>query len=87
MQGFVATYCLVYFAALIIMTAMGYAMPTAFAAITACLSGMGASIGQLAQGYHGLGDGAKLLLTGVMLLGRLELIAILALLSPSFWID
>lgn len=35
--------------------------------------------------YGGCCDGAKLVMTGLMLLGRLELLTFLALLSPSFW--
>lgn len=38
-----------------------------------------------AGGYAVLGDGAKLVLAAAMVLGRLETLAIIALLNPEFW--
>ena len=66
---------------------MGYDFHTAFAAITACLSNVGVSIGSLSQGYHHLNAHAKSLLIVTMLLGRLEITTFIILLTPSYWQD
>lgn len=41
--------------------------------------------GEVAISYATLGDGAKLILAASMVLGRLETLAIIALLNPAFW--
>ncbi|MGF1501156.1 MAG: TrkH family potassium uptake protein [Paracoccaceae bacterium] len=46
--------------------------------------GLGAEIGPGGT-YAGLNDGAKWLLSAGMLLGRLEFVAVLVLLTPDFW--
>ena len=56
-------------------------------AVASCLNNIGPGLGRLgpASNYSDFAPQSKLLLTGLMLLGRLELFAILALLAPSFW--
>ncbi|RSK35145.1 TrkH family potassium uptake protein [Rhodovulum iodosum] len=41
--------------------------------------------GEAGGGYASLSDGAKLVLAAAMVLGRLETLAIIALLNPEFW--
>jgi trk system potassium uptake protein TrkH len=55
--------------------------------VLTCLSNCGPGVGIIgANGNYGvLAPLTKLLLTGVMLLGRLEIFAVLAVLSPRFW--
>lgn len=56
-------------------------------AVTACLNNIGPGIGVCgpAGNYTGFTQAGKLLLTILMLLGRLELYAILVLFVPAFW--
>lgn len=56
-------------------------------AVAACLNGVGPGLGVVGptQNYAALQEGSKLLLTALMLLGRLECIPILVLLMPRFW--
>ncbi len=66
----------------------GLDMRTALAASGAALSNSGPAIAMVAGGEAAYGlmpDGAKWLIAGAMLLGRLELFTLLALLSPAFW--
>ena len=56
-------------------------------AVASCLNNIGPGLGKLgpASNYSDFAPQSKLLLTGLMLLGRLELFAILVLLAPGFW--
>ncbi|MFH5806857.1 TrkH family potassium uptake protein [Alienimonas sp. DA493] len=56
-------------------------------AVASCLNNIGPGLGKLgpAENYSDFAAGSKLLLTVLMLLGRLELFAILVLLAPGFW--
>ncbi len=58
-------------------------------AVASCLNNIGPGLGVLGphSNYSGFSSQGKLLLTALMLLGRLELFAILVLLFPSFWRD
>ena len=56
-------------------------------AVAATLNNIGPGLGVLGphENYSGFSPQGKLLLTLLMLLGRLELFAILVLFMPSFW--
>lgn len=58
-------------------------------AVAACLNGVGPGLGLVgpAQNYAPLQESSKLLLTFVMLLGRLEIIPLLVLFMPRYWRD
>ena len=86
-RGFTLVYILIYILFIVAFTMLGYSLHTAFSAVTACLSGVGVTIGSLAHGYHGLSSAAKTLLTIIMLTGRLEVMAVIALFMPSFWME
>ncbi len=61
---------------------------TSLAAAASAVGNIGAALGPLVgpDGTFGaLPDGAKWLLAGAMLLGRLELIVVLVMLDPDFW--
>ena len=56
-------------------------------AVASCLNNIGPGLGKLgpASNYSDFAPQSKILLTVLMLLGRLELFAILVLLAPGFW--
>ncbi len=62
----------------------GLDLSGAAAALTNVGPGLGPEIGP-AGNFSGLEDAPKLVLTLAMLLGRLELLTVLVLATPTFW--
>ncbi len=71
----------------LILAAMGVDMVTAFAASIACLGCVGPGLGDVgpAASYAGIPDSGKLLLTGMMIAGRLELFGVLIFVASFFY--
>ena len=85
--GFVAIYMLAFVLSWLALLAMGYDFLTSFSAVAACINNLGPGLGDVAMNYQGLGEGAKLLLSFTMLLGRLEVFTLLVLFTRTFWRD
>jgi trk system potassium uptake protein TrkH len=82
--GYVAVFALVS----LILSAMGLGLVPALAAAVAALANTGPLFTIVSGGgepYALLPDGAKWLLSVVMIMGRLEVLAFLSLLHPAFW--
>ncbi|MFG1464967.1 TrkH family potassium uptake protein [Xanthobacter sp. DSM 24535] len=80
-----ATFCIV----AAVLNCMGLDVRTALSATIACLANVGPGLGPIvgpASNYAGLPEGALVLLTLAMLLGRLEILTVLVLLLPRFWV-
>lgn len=60
-------------------------LETSFSAVAACLNNLGPGLGAVSETYQGLSDPVKWTLTTAMILGRLEIITLLILLTPKFW--
>jgi len=62
-------------------------LSTAFSASVACLSNVGPAFGFAGPmgSFDGFTDASKLILTGAMLIGRLEIVTVLALFHPDVW--
>jgi len=86
--GFMILYMLTFALFALALCAQGLDMLTAFSGSAAALSniahGLGPVIGPMGS-YAGLPNGAKWLLCAEMLLGRLELLSVVALCSRAFW--
>ncbi|MCB5204807.1 TrkH family potassium uptake protein [Neorhizobium sp. T786] len=70
------------------MSAMGYDFLTATSAVLTCLANVGPGIGPIigpVGNFSTIGDPALYLLSLMMLLGRLEILTVLVLLTPIFW--
>lgn len=67
--------------------ATGVDLLTGATAVITCMSNVGPGLGSVgpAENFAGLPQAAKLILSALMLLGRLELFTVLVLLLPSFW--
>ena len=65
----------------------GLDVVTAFTAIIACVNNIGPGLGEVgpALNYGGLNDLQTWICTFAMMLGRLELLAVLVLFTPAFW--
>jgi trk system potassium uptake protein TrkH len=87
----VIAYMMMYGAALVGLTMVllfsGLDVVTAFTAVIACVNNIGPGLGDVgpAVNYAGLNDFQTWVCTFGMLLGRLELLALLVLFSPRFW--
>ena len=60
---------------------------TAFTAVVACVNNIGPGLGEVgpAANFASLTDFQTWVCSVAMLLGRLELLSVLVLLTPSFW--
>lgn len=83
--GFLAVFFMVYVVLILGMLATGVSLETAFAAVTACLSNVGVSIGGVAENYTHLSSAGKVMLIFAMFAGRLEVFSLLLLFTPEFW--
>jgi trk system potassium uptake protein TrkH len=85
--AFMLVYGGVVTAATLALLASGLDVISAFTAVVACISNTGPGLGQVgpASNYQGLSDFQTWVCTLTMLLGRLELFAVLVLFTPAFW--
>ena len=85
--GFFALYVVSFVILALILQATGLDMTTAFSTVTACLNNLGPALGAASEGYSTLSSASKWVLAFTMLLGRLELLTLLILLTPRYWRD
>ncbi len=83
--GFFSLYVAVFSIMLLILSATGLDLVTAFSAVAACLNNLGPGLGEVGSHYADISPVAKLVLCIAMLLGRLEIFTVLVLLTPAFW--
>jgi trk system potassium uptake protein TrkH len=85
--AFMLIYGAVVVAATLVLLLSGLDMVTAFTAVLASINNTGPGLGEVgpAANYQGLSDAQTWVCSIVMLLGRLELLSVLVLLTPSFW--
>ena len=83
--GFFALYIASFVVLLLLMMADGVDQITAFSAIATCMNNMGPGLGEVTYSFSGLDDMAKFIAVTSMLLGRLEVVSVLVLLSPQYW--
>jgi trk system potassium uptake protein TrkH len=85
--GFMGLFLVLYLAASLLLTAMGLDLTTAFSATIAAMGNVGPGFGDVgpAENFAHLPVAAKWLLSWCMLLGRLELYALIIFLIPEFW--
>jgi trk system potassium uptake protein TrkH len=85
--AFVCLYVLVFAFGALAMSAMTPNLETALSGTIACLGNVGPGLGQFGP-MGGFGDlfwPGKLLMSVLMILGRLELYTVLVLFVPTFW--
>lgn len=85
--AFISFYIITVIVGVIVMTAMGYDIGSAFGAVAATLGNIGPGIGLVGpvENYAHIPVFGKWFLSFLMLIGRLELFTVLILFSPSFW--
>ncbi len=83
--GFFALYVMSFVVIFILLLITGLDGITAFSATTASINNLGPGLGDVAFHYQSINDAAKWILSFSMLLGRLEILTLIALLHKSFW--
>jgi trk system potassium uptake protein TrkH len=87
--GYMSFYGASLLALVFLLTLTGLDLTTALSAAVACLNNTGPGLGAVgpATTYAGLSDFQTWLLTGAMLLGRLELFTLIVVFTAAFWRD
>jgi trk system potassium uptake protein TrkH len=86
-MAFMMAYGATIFGLTLVLLFSGLDPVTAFTAVVACVNNIGPGLGEVgpAGNYQGLTDFQTWVCTLAMLLGRLELLSLLVMLTPSFW--
>ncbi len=85
--AFLVLYMVIFSAGTLIMTIVGLDMDSAFGAVATTMGGIGPGLGIVGpvNNFESIPNVGKLVLSLLMLLGRLELFSVLILFSPNFW--
>lgn len=83
--GFFALYIAIFIFIMLLLMFSGLDQVTSFSATAANINNLGQALGDASQNYKNINDFSKWVLSFAMLLGRLEILALLAILHRSFW--
>lgn len=83
--GFLALYVMSFVFIMILLMFSGLDQITSFSATVATMNNLGPGLGDVAQNYKNINDFAKVVLSFAMLLGRLEILTLLAIFHRAFW--
>lgn len=86
-MNFLLIYLLTFVLGSLALSLMGYDLVTSFGAVATCLANVGPGIGSVGpvDNFAFFSPAAKIFLSVIMLLGRLELYTLLILFTPFFW--
>lgn len=84
---FIALYMLVFLVGTLVITLLGLDLHSAAGAVITTLGGIGPGIGTVGpvSNFAHVSDAGKVVLALIMIIGRLEILTFIALLSPAFW--
>jgi trk system potassium uptake protein len=85
--GFLCIYMVVTLLGTLAMLASGLDLVSAFSSVAATVNVIGPGIGEVGatDNYEAVSHGGRVVLTALMLIGRLEVFTVLVLLTPAFW--
>jgi trk system potassium uptake protein TrkH len=83
--GFFSLYAISFVLILLLLMFTGLDQVTAYSATAATMNNLGPGLGSVAENYGALNDTAKWILSFSMLVGRLEVLTIIALFHKAFW--
>lgn len=83
--GFFTVYVVMFVALMLVMLASGMDQASAFAAVAASVNNLGTGLGEVASNFASVPAVGKWAAVCAMLLGRLEIFALLVLVTPTFW--
>lgn len=87
--SFVFLYFATFMVAGVLLNLLGLDLTTSFSAAVSCLANVGPGLGPVvgpSSNYASLPDAALWVLVLTMMLGRLEILTVLVLLVPRFWV-
>ncbi|MEC8063397.1 MAG: potassium transporter TrkG [Pseudomonadota bacterium] len=84
-RGYLFAFLLTFAVVLGLCLLLGLDFSTAFSAVSACISNTGVGFFGVGDNFSELSDAVKWVLLLTMLVGRIELIAFMVVLSPSYW--
>ncbi len=83
--GFFSLYMIAFALIMVALMFTGMDQITAFSATAASINNLGPGLGAVAENYGAINEAAKWILSFSMLLGRLEILTLVALLHKAFW--
>lgn len=83
--GFFSLYFIVFILIMVALMLTGLDQVTSFSATAASINNLGPGLGEVAINYANISDSAKWILSFSMLLGRLEILTLVALFHKAFW--
>ena len=83
--GFFSLYAISFFIILMLLMFAGLDQVTAYSATAATMNNLGPGLGDVSQNYGSVGEAAKWILSFSMLIGRLEVLTIIAIFHRAFW--
>ncbi|SMN16394.1 Potassium uptake protein TrkH [uncultured Candidatus Thioglobus sp.] len=83
--GFFSLYVIAFILIMVALMFTGMDQVTSFSATAASINNLGPGLGDVAQNYGSISESAKWILSFSMLLGRLEILTLMALLHKAFW--
>ncbi|WP_416679002.1 TrkH family potassium uptake protein [Candidatus Pseudothioglobus sp. Uisw_016] len=83
--GFFSLYAISFIFIMMLLMFAGLDQVTAYSATAATMNNLGPGLGEVAQNYGSLGETAKWVLSFSMLIGRLEVLTIIAIFHRAFW--
>jgi trk system potassium uptake protein TrkH len=83
--GFFSIYIIVFIFFFLFMLITGMDVITAMSSVFATLNNLGPGLGDVALNFHSLSNLQKMVLSFIMVLGRLEMFALLIIFTPIFW--
>lgn len=84
-RAFLIVYVGIFVVLMVTLQGLGMGFEGAFSAVATCMNNLGPGLGEIASNFQSVSDAAKWVLSLTMLLGRLEVFALLVLFSPMFW--
>lgn len=83
--GFFSLYVIAFVLIMVALMFTGLDQISSFSATAASINNLGPALGKVAANYGNISDSAKWILSFSMLLGRLEILTLMALLHKAFW--
>ena len=83
--SFIILYIVIFFISSLLIMMSGHDLITSFSATAACINNLGPALGEAYGNYSALNDFSKLILSLMMIIGRLEIYTFIVLITRYFW--